>query len=203
VGALGARIDEVAAKADREITTAQSKVNEIQAAAATRLGAAEADAELALVRAALASGQPFEEPLTRLAERPDLAVPAGLSAAAPTGVATLAGLRDSFPDAAHAAIRASIMASAGDGVLARSRAFLEAQVASRSLTPKPGMSPDAVLSRMEDRLRRDDLDGALAEADQLPSEAAAAMRGWLDAARLRAGAVDGLAELNGALAATN
>jgi hypothetical protein len=65
------------------------------------------------------------------------------------------------------------------------------------------MSPDAVLSRMEDRLRRDDLDGALAEADQLPSEAAAAMRGWLDAARLRAGAVDGLAELNGALAATN
>jgi hypothetical protein len=201
VGALGARIDEVAAKADREITTAQSKVNEIQAAAATRLGAAETDAELALVRAALASGQPFEEPLTRLGER--VAVPAGLSAAAPTGVATLAGLRDSFPDAAHAAIRASIMASAGDGLLARSRAFLGAQVASRSLTPKPGVSPDAVLSRMEDKLRRDDLDGALAEADQLPSEAATAMGGWLDAARLRAGAVDGLAELNGALAATN
>ena len=55
---------------------------------------------------------------------------------------------------------------------------------------------------MEDRLRHDDLDGALAEAEQLPSEAAAAMGGWLDAARLRAGATAGLAELDAALPAT-
>ena len=59
-------------------------------------------------------------------------------------------------------------------MLARGRAFLAAQVASRSLTPQPGAEPDAVLSRMEDRLRNDDLAGALAEADALPSEAAAA-----------------------------
>ena len=73
------------------------------------------------------------------------------------------------------------MAGAGDGVLARSRAFLAAQVASRSLTPQTGTGTDAVLSRMEDRLRHDDLKGVLAEAEQLPSEAAAAMSGWLDA----------------------
>ena len=130
-------------------------------------------------------------------------MPAGLAAAAPTGIATLAQLRDRFPDAAHDAIRASIIASAGDGVIARSRAFLEAQMASRSLTPKPGMAPDAVLSRMEERLRHDDLDGALAEADELPSEAAGAMADWLGAARLRVGAVEGLAELDRAPAATN
>ena len=114
-------------------------------------------------------------PLAQLAGRPGITVPEGLTAAAASGVPTLAELRDSFPDAAHEAIRASIMASAGDGVVARSRAFLEAQVASRSLTPQPGMAPDAVLSRMEDRLRQDDLAGALAEAAQLPSEASAAM----------------------------
>ena len=68
-------------------------------------------------------------------------MPEGLTAAAASGVPTLAELRDSFPDAAHEAIRASIMASAGDGVVARSRAFLKAQVASRSLTPQPGMAP--------------------------------------------------------------
>ena len=75
------------------------------------------------------------------------------------------------------------MASAGDGVLARSRAFLEAQVSSRSLTPQTGQGTDAVLSRMEDKLRQDDLDGVLAEAESLPSEAAAAMGDWLAAAR--------------------
>ena len=37
----------------------------------------------------------------------------------------------------------------------------------------------------------------------LPSEAAAAMAGWLDAAKLRAGALVGDAELDRALGATN
>ena len=128
-------------------------------------------------------------------------MPEGLTAAAASGVPTLAKLRDSFPDAAHEAIRASIMASAGDGVVARSRAFLKAQVASRSLTPQPGMAPDAVLSRMEDRLRRDDLAGAVAEAAQLPSEASAAMGSWLAGARLRLGAEQGLAALDTTLPA--
>ena len=117
---------------------------------------------------------------------------------------TLARLRDDFSDAAHAAIRASIIAGAGDGVLARTRAFLGAQVASRSLTPQEGMAPDAVLSRIEDRLRQDDLDGRAGRGR------AAAVGGaggdgaaGSAAARLRDGAVDGLAELESALSATN
>ena len=203
VGALGTRIDEVAATADRQISTAQSRVDEIQSQADTAMDAAAAESDVALIRAALAAGQPFAEPLDRLAAHPGATIPAGLEAAAPTGVATLAELRDSYADAAHAAIRAGILASAGEGPLARSRAFLTAQVASRSLTPRQGMDPDAVLSRMEDNLRNDDLDGALAEADDLPSDAAAAMSSWLDAARLRVGAVDGLAELTASLPATN
>ncbi len=195
VGGLTTRIDQVAANADRKIETAQSQVSAIQSKADSALGAAEVEQDIALIRAALASGQPYKEPMARLSGRPDVTVPDGLQAAAASGVSTLAMLRDSFPDAAHAAIRASIMASAGDGMLARSRAYLEAQMASRSLTPQPGNGPDAVLSRMEDRLQHDDLAGALHESEALPSEAAAAMSDWLDAARLRAGAVDGLAKL--------
>ena len=61
VSALAARIDEVAANADREIATAQTRVGEIQTQAATALGAAETDAAVALVRAAVASGQPFAD----------------------------------------------------------------------------------------------------------------------------------------------
>jgi hypothetical protein len=195
VGGLSTRIDQVAANADRKIETAQSQVSAIQSKADSALGAAEIEQDIALIRAALASGQPYQEPLSQLSGRPNLTVPDGLQAAAATGVATLATLRDSFPDAAHEAIRASILASAGDGLLARSRAYLEAQMASRSLTPQPGNGPDAVLSRMEGRLQHDDLAGALRESEALPSEAAAAMSGWLDAARLRAGATDGLATL--------
>ena len=203
VGALATRVDEVAAVADRQISTAQSQVEEIRSRADTAAGAAAAESDAALIRAALATGQPFAEPLGRLAATPGITIPAGLEAAAPTGVATLAELRDSYPDAAHSAIRAGILASSGDGLVSRSRAFFTAQVASRSLTPKQGMDPDAVLSRMEDHLRNDDLAGALAEGQGLPSEAAAAMSGWLDAARLRVGAVDGLAEVAASLPATN
>jgi hypothetical protein len=196
VAALATRLDQVAAEANRQIQTAQSQVGEIQQQADTALGAAEIGADVALIRAAVASGQPFEEPLQRLSSHLETPVPEGLTAAAPTGVETMAELRASYPDAAHAAIRASILAGAGDGVLARSRAYLEAQVASRSLTPQQGQGTDAVLSRMEDHLRQDDLRGVLAEAENLPSEAAAAMSGWLDAARLRADAAAGLAGLD-------
>jgi hypothetical protein len=202
VGSLAARIDEVDADADRQIATAQAKVAEIQSEADTALSAAEVEADVALIRAAVASGQPFAEPVRRLAES-GLTVPEGLQAAAASGVATMGALRDRFPDAAYAAIEASILAGAGDGIVARSRAYLEAQVASRSLTPKEGTDPDAVLSRMEDKLRNDDLKGVLAEAESLPSEAAAAMADWLDAARRRAGAVEALASLDAAAPATN
>jgi hypothetical protein len=88
-------------------------------------------------------------------------------------------------------------------MVARARAFVGAQVASRSLTPQQGMSPDAVLSRKENSLRRDDLAGVLAEAGHLPSVASAAMGGWLDGVRLRLAAEAGLAEISAQLPVTN
>ena len=203
VAGLATALDQAVKRADREVETAQARVAEIETAADTRLSAAEAEANLALIRAALESGGPFEAPLAALQGRAGVAVPQGLVDAAPTGVESMARLRDGFGDAAHAAIRSSMMASAGDGLMSRTRAFFGAQVASRSLTPQQGSSPDAVLSRAEDRLRQGDLDAALAEVGALPSEAQAAMASWLAAARLRAAAADGLAALESALPATN
>ncbi len=204
VGALAARIDEVSAEAKRQVETAQETVNQVQTEASTAVSGATLAAELAKVEAALEAGQPFAEPLDQLAADPALQIPEGLRAAAPTGISSMAQLRDSFGDSAHQAIRASITAEAeGQGVVARAEAFLRAQVATRSLTPQEGSGPDAVLSRMENLLSQDDLAGALAEADKLPTEAAAAMSGWLDAARLRANAEAGLATLTAELSATN
>lgn len=201
--ALASRIDEVAATADRSIEAAQARVAEVQAESSTALDAAQVASDMALLRAALAAGEPFAEVAQRLDADPATALPEGLAAAAASGAPTLASLRARFPEAAHEAIRASIIAGAGEGILARTGAFLNAQVASRSLTPQPGMSPDAVLSRMEDALRNGDLAAALAEAENLPSEASAAMSGWLADARLRLAADAGLSELSTRLPVAN
>lgn len=203
VASLRNRIDEVASTADRSIQTAQEQVEQIQAESQTALSAAAIEADVALIRAAMAAGQPFAEPAARLADDPGVTLPEGLTAASETGAPTLLTLQERFPDAAHDAIRASIAASGEGGLLARSRAFVEAQVATRSLTPQEGDDPDAVLSRMEEDLRNGELSAALSEAEALPSEARAAMQGWLDDAELRAKAASGLAQLQSSLPATN
>lgn len=203
VSAQATRLDEVAKSAETRVAAAEQQATEAQEKATTEVDAAEVNAQGALVRAALASGAPYADAVAALQAR-GVAVPPSLAEGAQSGVATLATLRDTFPDAAHKAIQASIVASAaGEGVLARANAYLKAQMASRSLTPRPGPGTDAVLSRMEDKLRHDDLAGALAESQALPSEAAAAMADWLAAAKLRAGAADGIAALASSLPATN
>lgn len=202
VSAQAAQLEEVAKAAEARVTAAEQQVTETQEQATTALDAAEANSQAALVRAAVESGAPYADAVGVLEAR-GVTVPPALAAAAQAGIPTLASLREGFATAAHDAIKASILASAGDGVVARANAFLQAQVASRSLTPQTGTGTDAVLSRMEDKLRRDDLAGALAESQALPSEAAAAMSGWLDSAKLRLGATDGLAALASSLPAPN
>lgn len=210
ISGLGSRLDEAIASAEARVADAEAREAEARAQAETvqqtavvQRNLAAAQADVATVRAALASGAPFADALSSLETNAQITTPIGLSAAASSGVQTLPELRASFSDAAHEAIRATITADAEGGVLARSRAFLQAQVASRSLSPQEGSDPDAVLSRMEDALRRDDLQGALDEASALSPEAQAAMSDWLAAARLRAEAEAGLSEVETSTATTN
>ncbi len=203
VAELMARIDAVDAKAERQIETAQARVAEVEAKAATEVTIASAEADLAGVRAALAAGEPFADALQPLVDAGQIPVPEPLAAVAEAGVPTINRLRVEFPDAAHDAIQASIITTADENVMARTTAFLRAQVASRSLSPKEGSDADAVLSRMEARLGEDDLATALAESEALPAEAAAAMAGWLDAARDRLAAEQALSELTAEISATN
>ena len=203
VSTLGGRVEEVAASAETRVTEAQAQAAQAQETAAAERDLSVAQADLVAIRAALASGQPFQQQLESLAASAQVTPPQSLTAVAATGVATPAALQTSFSDAAHQAIRASISASAGEGLMARSRAFLESQVAGRSLTPQSGATPDAVLSRAEDALRRDDVGAALTEVEQLPSEALAAMQGWIAAAKQRADAEAGLAELSSSISTLN
>lgn len=190
VGSLTGRVEDVAA-------TSTARVQEIEKTEGARADAAEVQADLASIRAALVAGLPFADQAARL-EATGTALPEGLEAAAASGAPSLADLQARFPAEAHEAIRVSILAGAGDSFLGRARAYVEAQIASRSLSPKPGATPDAILSRMDDDLAKGDLAGVLTESTALPSEAKAALSDWLEGVKARQAANEALATLGGA-----
>ncbi len=147
------------------------------------------------IEAAIEAGTPFVRPLDDLAAE-GVEVPAGLRDAA-GGVATLASLQASFADAARAALAVGVsvdpQASFGDRVLA----FLRVQTGARSLSPRAGGDPDAVLARAEAALRAGDLGQALIELDALAPAAAAApvLVEWRGRASVRQAALAALGSL--------
>lgn len=163
-------------------------------AAEAREAAANASAQATLRRAALTriqtaldTGSDFEGALSDL-EAAGQAVPAELRAIADQGVPTAAQLQDSFPPAARAALAVSRTDAAADGT-GGFWAFMGDQLGMRSLEPREGTDPDAVLSRAEAALRDARLTDALAEIDTLPPAAAAEMSDWVARARMRAEAL--------------
>ena len=162
IAALANRIDGLSATA--------AQVSTVETNAEVARNAAVIKNSLTAIDTALSAGLPFAATLNDMENAGITDIPAALADAS-NGVVTMAELRADFPDAAHAAIRASILASAGDGLFASISAFTKAQVAGRSLTPQDGLGPDAVLSRAEAALKQDDLDKALSELDALPNAA--------------------------------
>lgn len=202
-GVLSQRIDDVAAAAQRRLAEAEEEVAAANQAAEATKSAALARAAAISIDAAITAGEPYAEALDQLRANTGVEIPEGLAASAETGVTPLGTLRESFPDAAHAAIRASIRAEDDSSVAGRLASFIEAQVASRSLTPQPGDSTDAILSRAEDALRRDNLAAAVSELDSLSEPARNAMADWIARAEARVAAQSALRSVNSALAAGN
>jgi len=139
-------------------------------------------AALTRVMTALDTGGEFSAALSDLRET-GAQVPGALADMAETGVPTRAQLVDSFPGAARAALEAVYTADA-DGA-ASVGAFLRAQLGVRSLEPREGDDPDAILSRAEAALEEGRLDNALAEIETLPEEARSAMSDWTSRAKAR------------------
>lgn len=155
-----------------------------------------AQAALAEIRAAFDAGTPYADAIGQLKSIGEVEVPAALSDPAGSGIATLAGLRESFPEAARKALSASIAATAGGGAIDRIGAFLKAQTGARSLDEEQGTGPDAILSRAEARLHEGELQAALSELQALPQEGQEAMSDWISRARARLDAQAALADLS-------
>jgi len=137
-------------------------------------------AALTRIQTALDSGTGYLEALTDLRDT-DLAVPQPLVDQAERGVMTLNALQSSFPDAARDALRAARQESGGSGV----GEFLQTQLGLRSLEPRDGDDPDAVLSRAEAALRAGRLADTLTELQVLSDAAQAALAQWTAQAETR------------------
>lgn len=153
-------------------------------------------AALRQLLAALDSGAPFAGALPDLSSH-DL--PAVLTDHAMAGLPSLQSLRQAFPDAARAALEAARRADMGGSWTQRITTFLQTQTGARSLTPRDGNDPDAILSRAESALAAGDLAVALSEIDALPEAARPALAPWRDQARLRLDAVQAVDALSRSL----
>jgi hypothetical protein len=174
------------------------------AAAQARLDAAEAAAQSAArqaafsyVRASFESGAPLGPALEGL-KAMGAKIPETLAAAA-EGLPSLLSLQEGFAEPARAALDASIRADMGDGWTDRLSAFLRTQSGARSLTPREGADPDAVLSRAEAALREGQIKAALAELGGLPPAGTEAMAPWIAEATRRLDAEQAIADLSAAL----
>lgn len=181
---------------------ARKEVEAMAARARASEQSAETRAKLAASRAALADlttrardGQPYADPLAVLTGN-GVDVPAPLVEGAEEGLPTASALISSFPDAARDALAAA-RASGADGAEAGSVAgFFRSQLGARSVTPREGDDPDAVLSRAEAALRGGDLDTTLTEIESLPETARAEMSDWVAQATLRRDALAAAADLS-------
>lgn len=151
---------------------------------------------LSQIQTALDTGNGFAEAAKSLTAS-GITVPPELAQVAEKGVLSRAQLAEAFPDAARAALAAARKADGGGGGLG---GFLKTQLGARSLEPREGTDPDAVLSRAEAAVKEGRLNDAMVELDALPEVARAEMKTWLDSAAARSAALkaaDALAtELN-------
>ncbi len=167
------RIREAQASADAARSTAMQAGQE-----------AAVQAALARLVAAADNGAPFGEALDEL-RAAGLDVPASLAAVADTGVATLAQLQSSFPDMARQALAASAAEAPETGSTGKIAAFLRRQLGARSLEPREGNDPDAVLSRAEAALKSGDLETTLRELQGLPDAGRKVLAPWVSKASQR------------------
>jgi hypothetical protein len=147
---------------------------------------------LAQIRAAIDAGGPFDSAIKEFDEQVGQALPNQLRSLAEEGVQTYQELRDSFAEAARSALNAARDELNENEGFTGIGNYLRKQFQARSVSPKMGDDADAVLSRAEQALRENDLNGALNELDALPDAARDQMQPWIDQARQRQDALQQL-----------
>lgn len=190
VSGLTNRLDTMETEAQEREEAAKAAVAQAEAAAASQARDIEIKEEIEAVRLALDNGSEFSAQIERLSELGVTPVPEILNNAANGWMPTPAKLQAEFKPLSHQAIRETIKADAGDGAAGRIGAFLQSQVATRSLEPSEGDGTDAILSRIEAAIAADDLTTVQEEASALPEVAATLLKPWLRKVAARKAALE-------------
>jgi hypothetical protein len=201
IGTGGAGTEAIRAEVAAAAEAATARMKDVEAEAARLAEASRETARLAAARAALShleaaleSGAPIAGALADLAAT-GVEVPAALGEQS-GGIPAQAALAGAFTEAARDALSISLRETAGEGFWSRSVAFLKSQSGARSLAPRDGTDPDAVLSRAEAALGAGDLAGAIAELDGLPEAGKARMAEWVALAQRRLAALAALPDIS-------
>lgn len=159
--------DTATAELTRRLTDAETKLNEPR----DDIEVARAIASAAL-KAAIDRGGPFLTELDTLSgvSADDPAI-ASLRPFAATGVPSRAELMRDFPNTANAMLDAINQPDPNQGIVERLTESALSLVKVRPVGNIEGESPDAVVARMENKLRNGDLQGASLEWDTLPDPA--------------------------------
>lgn len=174
-----------------EVEQMTQEAMQAREAASDQAMVAESRSALADVETALRDGAPYAAAIQTMQEN-GVDVPEGLSGPAGDGVPTLSALEAEFPPAARDALSAARRAeSTNEDTASRVTTFFANQLGARSVEPRAGDDPDAVLSRAEAALRSGDLGTVLSELSALPEPAQAELADWTARAETRKAALDG------------
>jgi hypothetical protein len=176
----------IASDASAKLEEAAAKAAEVENSAASAANAASIRSALSRIQVALETGNTYAVPMQEIEATSDTVAPDILVLHSEDGVATLASLQQSFPDAARATLALARQQTADDpGLGGRLWTFFESQTGARSVTPRAGDDPDAILSRAEAALKDGRITDALAELDALPQSANAPLSDWRSLAETR------------------
>lgn len=199
VAAYTAELEALKASAETQRSEIEALLNNaktVEEATAEAAKAAAAQTAIAKIVSAIDAGQPYADAMSTLNDLDLGEIDPALGASAQSGVASLSALQSEFPDQARTALAAARASGAEDGQQGLG-GFLKRSLGARSVAPREGDDPDAVLSRAEAAIKTGDLVGTLTELDTLPEEAQAAIADWRAAADARVAvrnAADALAQ---------
>lgn len=171
-------------QAEADLAAARAEAEAVEQSAAEAAREAVTRAALSRIQAALDSGSAYDSALADL-QASGAEVPPALAATAAEGAPTIIALREEFPEAARAALSAARSEGLADDGSNPLTAFLREQFEVRSVEPREGDDPDAILSRAEAALADNRLTDALAEIEALPEVARAEMSSWIERASAR------------------
>ena len=190
VAAYTAELEALKASAETqrsEIAALLNNAKTVEEATAEAAKAASAQTAIAKIVSAIDAGRPYPEAMDTLNSLELGEIDPALAASADTGVAMLSVLQSEFPAQARNALAAARSSGADEGAQGLG-GFLKRSLGARSVAPREGNDPDAILSRADAAIKRGDLEMTLTELDTLPEEAQAAIAGWRAAADARVAA---------------